>query len=131
MSRFDFEAIADCPETGPVIMLNLLQFREQSLDGNGTGREAYARYSEAARRLVEGRGGRIIWVGRIEHPVLYETEDINWDAALLVYYPSRAAFLEMVSSAEYQAINAERENALEKHLILAASTLVSNPLPES
>lgn len=86
--------------------------------------------SEVARRFVEERGGRVIWAGQIEHPVLYETEDVDWDAALLVYYPSRAAFLDMVSSAEYQNANSDRVNALEKHLVLASKTMISTPFPE-
>jgi hypothetical protein len=42
-----------------------------------------------------------------------------------VHYPSRAAFLEMTTSAEYAAINVERENGVEEHLILAANQAYS------
>ena len=38
------------PDEGPVVMVNLVRFRERSLDGNGTGWEAYSRYSKATCR---------------------------------------------------------------------------------
>lgn len=112
-------------------MLNLLKFSEKSLDGNGTGRDAYDRYAAVAQRLVEDRGGRVIWAGIVEHPALHEGGDVAWDAALLVYYPSRAAFIDMVTSPEYLKANLDRRNGAEKHVILASKTLLSASFPEA
>jgi uncharacterized protein (DUF1330 family) len=44
---------------------------------------------------------------------------------VLVRYPSRAAFLDMMRSPEYAAANAHREQAVERHLILAAAETYS------
>jgi len=44
---------------------------------------------------------------------------------VLVHYPSRAAFLEMVTSPEYVQINVDRENGVEVHVILAAKQTYS------
>lgn len=131
MSTFELDALRDHPGEGPVTMLNLLKFRERSLDGNGTGRDAYGRYAAVAQRLVEDRGGRVIWAGIIEHPALQEGGDAEWDVALLVYYPSRAAFMDMVTSPEYLKANRDRQNGAEKHVILASKTLLAAPFPES
>lgn len=38
VDHFEFEALRDFPDRGPVTMLNLVKFREHSLDGNGSGR---------------------------------------------------------------------------------------------
>lgn len=47
--------------------------------------------------------------------------------------PSRAALLEMMTSPEYSAINVDRENGVEDHVILIVnqtySKLVSKPAP--
>jgi uncharacterized protein (DUF1330 family) len=134
MSAFELEAIRDHPDEGPVTMLNLVKYREESLDGNGSGREAYARYTEVAQKLVEARGGVVFWAGVIEHPALDEGgSDVDWDWGLLVFYPSRDAFVDMVTRPEYLTANVDRQNGCEKHIILASKTLLSlpHPVPEN
>ncbi len=88
---------------GPVTMLNLLAFRP---DG---GRERYAEYGAAVLPLLEGVGGRVVFQG-MAGPVVLGAD--SWDLVVLVEYPSRAAFLEMVGSDEYQAIAHLRTEAL-------------------
>ena len=43
----------------------------------------------------------------------------RWDYVALVRYPSRAAFLDMMTSADYAQANVERENGCEDHAIIA------------
>jgi len=131
MSRFELDALRKHPDTAPVMMLNLVKFRPQSLDGNGTGRDAYTRYTDVAQRLIEERGGRAIWVGMVDHAALHEGGDIDWDLALLVHYPSRAAFIDMVTSSDYLDANVDRRNGVEKHMILATTTMISALIPEA
>ncbi|HEY1854827.1 MAG TPA: DUF1330 domain-containing protein [Solirubrobacterales bacterium] len=90
-------------EEGPVTMLNLLAFRA---DG---GRERYAEYGEAVLPLLDGVGGRVVFQG-MAAPVAIGSD--SWDLVLLIEYPSRAAFLEMVQSPEYLAIAHLRTEAL-------------------
>jgi uncharacterized protein (DUF1330 family) len=130
MSAFELEALRRHPDAGPVTMVNLVKFRAQSLDGNGTGRDAYTRYADVAQRLIEERGGRAVWVGLVDHAALHEGGDVEWDLALLVYYPSRAAFIDMVTSPEYLTANVDRQNGVEKHVILASTTMISAPFPQ-
>jgi len=122
---FELDALRDHPDAGPVAMLNLIKFRERSRDGNGSGRDAYKRYAEVAGKLVEERGGSVLWIGEIGNVALHEGGDVVWDRALLVTYPSRAAFIDMVTSPEYRVANANRENGVEKHVILASKTIYS------
>jgi hypothetical protein len=49
--------------------------------------------------------------------------------ALLVVYPSRASFIDMVTSPEHLDANLDRANGLGKHVILASRTLLSQPFP--
>jgi len=45
--------------------------------------------------------------------------DNRWDHADLVRYPSRAAFIDMMTSPEYAQANVERENGCAAHTIIA------------
>ena len=111
--------LAALPDAGPVVMLNLVRFRARSLDGDGSGRDAYDRYSRAVIRLIKARGGTVIWAGEVEGVALGLPDAHRWDYAVLVQYPSRAAFLDMMTSADYAAANRHRDNGLADHLILA------------
>lgn len=90
-------------EDAPVVMLNLLAFKP---DG---GRERYEEYGAAVAPLLERAGGRVVFLG--EPSVALLGQD-SWDLAILVEYPGRQAFLEMVGSGEYQAIAHLRSEAL-------------------
>ena len=103
----------------PIVMLNLMKFRAQSLDGDGSGWDAYLRYSRLAIREIKSRGGSIIWTGEIEGTALGPVGHGDWDYAALVYYPSPVAFLDMMTSEAYGVANLHRENGCLDHLILA------------
>jgi uncharacterized protein (DUF1330 family) len=87
----------------PVTMLNLLEFRPEG------GRERYEEYGAAVAPLLEQVGGRIVFLGEAALPLIGAA---CWDLVLLVEYPSRQAFLDMVASPEYQAIEHLRSEAL-------------------
>ena len=91
-------------EGSPVVMLNLLRFKP-----NG-GQERYAEYGKAVTPLLEKAGARVVFLGEAALPLL---GDGRWDSVLLVEYTTRQAFLEMIASAEYQAIGHLRTEALE------------------
>ena len=131
MSTFNVDLLLESTDEGPVTMINLIKYREQSLDGTGTGREAYARYTRPVQKLVEDRGGKVLWAGPVAEAALHEGGDVDWDWAILVYYPSRAAFIDMVESKEFLEANEHRRNGIEKHVIMASKTLLLESLPES
>jgi Protein of unknown function (DUF1330). len=117
-----FQQLAASKDEGPVTMLNLLKFKPRADDGNGSGAEAYARYGEAAVRMVEERGSRIVWQGRAEQTLIGdETED--WDVVALVEYPSRKAFIEMVSAPGYMKTHEHREAGLERTVLIACKQI--------
>lgn len=89
----------------PVVMLNLLAFRSEG------GRERYEEYGAAVAPLLEKAGGKIVWFGAPAAPLLGEG---SWDLVVLVEYPTRQAFLDMVGSEEYRAIEHLRSEALVK-----------------
>jgi len=114
------DLIAGLPDEGPVTMVNLLRLRD---------RAAYKRYSEATMPLIKARGGTVIWAGNGEAVAYGDREADHWDYVVLVRYPSRAAFLDMVHSAEYAAANKHREAAVDKHVILVSTETYSKMKP--
>jgi uncharacterized protein (DUF1330 family) len=112
------QALVTDPDQGPVVMLNLLKFKERATGEQGSGADAYRRYGDAVIKMVEASGGRVLWSGRAMHVLVGEEAD-KWDAIALVQYPSPAAFLNMATSAEYQTIHGHREAGLESTVLIA------------
>ena len=54
VEHLNIEALSALPDDAPVAMLNLMRFRERSLDGNGSGWDAYLRYSALAIKTDQG-----------------------------------------------------------------------------
>lgn len=103
-------------EDGPFVMVNLLKFKPQAeyedgSDAHLTGAEAYFRYGEEVRKLVEGLGGRIRYQGRVTGLLLGDVEEL-WDVVALAEYPSLEAFRNMALSPAMQAIEHHRKAGL-------------------
>lgn len=80
------------PDNGPVVMLNILRFRDKAdyshapdLEpaGGCSGREAYDRYIREMLPLLEASGGAVLFSGA-GAPFLIGPQDENWDHVLLV-----------------------------------------------
>lgn len=106
LNKEGFAAFAERAADGkPLVTLNLLAFKP---DG---GRERYEEYGAAVAPLLEKAGGRIAFLGQ---PAAALIGDGSWDLVVLVEYPTRQAFLEMIGSPEYQAVGHLRTEALTK-----------------
>jgi len=110
------------PANTPVVMVNLLTFkpRADAPDDGISGEEAYRRYAEQMRIFVESRGGRFIWVGRIDSQVI-GTGGKEFHMIGLVEYPSRQAFLAIATDAYVQEIGVHRAAGLESQWLIAAT----------
>jgi uncharacterized protein (DUF1330 family) len=106
-------------DEGPVVMVNLVRFRPKSADGDGTGWDAYLRYSKMTMPLIKDVGGTVLWAGDAEGFSYGDYPGGCWNYVVLVRYPSRAAFLEMVESEAYAKANNHRDNGVDDHLIVA------------
>ena len=96
-NKEQFVELASSPDEGPVVMLNLLKFKARAEGEDGSGADAYKRYGEAAVKMVEEQGGRVLWQGRADQILIGDPEQ-DWDSVVLVEYPSRKAFIEMVTT---------------------------------
>ncbi|MFM9122121.1 MAG: DUF1330 domain-containing protein [Actinomycetota bacterium] len=100
------------PISGPVHMINLLKFREKSTTGSGSGQDSYNQYGANVVKMVQERGGRVVWQGRPYGLLIGDEESDKWDMAVIVEYPSRDAFIEMTSNPKYKEAHGDREAGL-------------------
>lgn len=115
LSPRQLEVLACLPQDKPVVMLNLLRFRDQAAYDDPaeacSGREAYKRYSQTSLQTIAAVGGSVIFSGKA-HPSLLAPPGESWHQVFLVRYPSPAAFRAMMAMPEYQACVRHRTAAL-------------------
>jgi uncharacterized protein (DUF1330 family) len=95
-------------DTGrPFVLVQLLRFTEG-------GRDKYLQFSASAQGILRPLGGQVLYAGECVQPLQGEL----WDAIVVVRYPSRAAYLEMLTDPKYQSIVHLRREALREAALL-------------
>jgi len=138
-TREQFTEFAHGRSEGEVVMINLLHFAKPDADAdadpdaaatkNTTGASAYRDYSDQVVKMVESRGGKVIWTGRPENVLIGDSEADDWDLVALVSYPSRAAFIDMVTSPKYEEAHTHRERGLDRTVLLACEPVLNALAP--
>lgn len=136
-TREQFTEFAHGRSEGEVVMINLLHFATPDPKpgaGNSatkatTGAGAYRDYSDQVVKMVESRGGKVIWTGRPENVLIGDSEADDWDLVALVSYPSRAAFIDMVTSPKYEEAHTHRERGLDRTVLLACEPVLNALAP--
>jgi uncharacterized protein (DUF1330 family) len=126
IEALNLKELGELNDDGPITMVNLIRLRDRSADGNGSGWDAYKRYSSLIVPMIKSRGGTVIWTGKAEAIALGVAARTAYDFISLVQYPSMAAFVDMMTSAEYENVaNPHRVNGTVEHVIVAAHELYS------
>ena len=98
----------------------------RSLDGEGSGWDAYLRYSALTVPMIKARGGTLLWTGNAKAVALGRQDGNKWDYVALVYYPSVAAFVDMMTSADYENLSdPHRRSGCAEHVIVATAEAYS------
>lgn len=128
-NKEQIEELMKGPADQPVVMVNLLKFKERAdeSEGDTSGQVAYGRYAEQMRKVVESQGGRFIWAGRVDSKVIGEDGDPEFDVVALVEYPSRQKFIEIVSSQKVAEIGEHRSAGLEMQWLIATTEAAGLP----
>ena len=127
-TKEQIQALLDSDLEAPVVMLNLLKFAERAAGDGGdggdarSGRDSYTRYGDRVRSMLEQTGARILWQGRADSVVIGGDAD-EWDAVILVEYPSRKAFIDMTSSPKYEEVSKDRTAGLADSRLIAMTQL--------
>ena len=124
-SRDKLMELAGSKDDKPIVMLNLLKFRDvaEYKDGRAekiSGREAYMRYGAAMRDIVAKGGGRMLISADLKDVVIGEVSDL-WDVVAMVEYPSAAGFFAIAASPEVTAIGVHREAGLAGQILIRSS----------
>ncbi|MBS44968.1 MAG: hypothetical protein CMH83_17740 [Nocardioides sp.] len=102
---------------GPVVMLNLLRWRADDPEaGKASYREYVAAFEEHSGRF----GAEVVYAGTGLTALVAE-QGQDWDAVLLVRYPSRQSFCDMVADPDYQRSTHLRTEALEEAVLQATT----------
>jgi hypothetical protein len=117
-------AFLEKPDDGPIVMVNLLRFKEAATapDEGISGEEAYQkRYVVPMLEFIRARGARVLWSGRVSDQVMGKGgEQFHWIG--LVEYPSRQAFFEIATHPHVREIGLHRAAGLEGQWLIAAKT---------
>jgi uncharacterized protein (DUF1330 family) len=133
VDSLNIKGLNELDQSAPVVMLNLMRFRERSLDGDGSGWEAYLRYSALTVPMIKSRGGTLLWTGNAKAVALGAEDGNQWDYVALVYYPTLSAFTDMMTSSDYENLSdPHRRNGCAEHVIVCTQEVYSKfkPGPE-
>jgi len=117
---------------GPVVMLNLLKFREKA-DYTGvetlkpaneiSGKDAYKLYMKYTKPEIESVGSKLLFYGS-SNQFLIGPPSESWDAVLLIEHPSVEKFMEFANNENYLKTAGHRTAALEDSRLLPISQKV-------
>jgi uncharacterized protein (DUF1330 family) len=122
----NIEGLKELEHQGAIVMVNLMRFHERSLDGDGSGWDAYLRYSALTVPMIKARGGTLLWTGDAQTVALGKQDGNQWHYLALVYYPSVAAFIDMMTSTDYETqCDPHRRNGCAEHVIICTKEAYS------
>ena len=107
----------DDPYDGPIAQVNLLKFRvnaeyrphDPEFGADEPGSAAYMRYAKAFGVIAAEVGGAPLLIGEVER---YFIGNGDWDAVMVMRFPSRAAFIATLNHDVYAAISRHRDAGL-------------------
>jgi uncharacterized protein (DUF1330 family) len=126
-TRDQVRALRDTGRDGPVVMMNLLKFRETANyppDAGMapcSGKAAYDRYQHVFTVAVGAVSqAQVLYDGPCEQVFIGQpgTDAADWDKLLLVRYPSRQHFLNMMADAGYREALVHRYAGLERTVLI-------------
>ncbi len=112
-----FRSFRDDPHEGPIAQVNLLKFRikaeypgDAPEHGDGvSGAEAYQRYADAFQVAAAEVGASCLLMGATER---YFIGQGDWDAVMVMHFPSRQAFITTLNHKTYRDMHHHRDAGL-------------------
>ncbi len=111
----------DATDDEPVIMLNLLRYKERVEETGETGKEGYSIYLKAATPFLERAEATVLFFGVPKHMLIGPVDEALWDAVIVVRYNSFAHFMGMVKAEGYPSYL--RERALEDSRLIHCKSI--------
>jgi uncharacterized protein (DUF1330 family) len=105
----DLQRFRDGDDGKPFVLGQWLRFAEG-------GRDRYLAYAASAQGILARIGATVLYAGEPSPPLL--SQDRPWDALVLVRYPNRRAYADMLADPEYQALGQQRRAAIRDAVFL-------------
>src|SRR6266404_2221481 len=106
----DLEAFRKCDDGRPFILVQLLRFTEG-------GRDKYLQYSATAQPILRALCAQALYAGEWVKR-LVAGEEQPWDAIVVVRYPNRSAYVQLLGDPGFRAIADLRRAALHEAVFL-------------
>lgn len=101
------QAFMKLPQDRPIIMVNLLKFKDPV---------EYQKYGVGVAKIFKEIGAEILFSGECKMALIGGAQ---WDSVALAKYPNAQALVKMAQMPEYQKIHVHREAGLEGQINLA------------
>lgn len=122
------ETLMALPQDTPVAVLNMFRFRERaeyqeddpeygSPAADISGEQAMALYTEEAGASLTGLGGHVEFRAAAAQ-VMIGPEDAHWHMVAIMYFPTRSAFVNMLTDPGFQQARRHRKAALADHYMV-------------
>lgn len=98
-----FKAFVQLPMDTPVVMLNLLKFKDVVPETNLSGEASYKEYMRQATPFFAKADAEVVFMGKPQTMLIGPEDENLWDKVLLVKYNTIAGFLGMVQAEGYPA----------------------------
>ena len=114
-------------QDGPILMVNLMKYRERAVyrdgtDGGASGREADDRY--APIDVLHEIGAEVALFADVEMQL--DPGSPRWDRVGCVLYPTRRSFIEMQSRPDFQERRVHKEAGMEMTIVMGSCLIPSS-----
>lgn len=117
--REQFELFKSLPRDTPILMLNMLRYKDIATYPEGhplhdqglSGAEAYKEYMRTSGPVFAGVGGEMTPLGSYQCTVIGPVDE-RWDNLFIARYPNANAFLAMITDPDYQRAVVNRQAAI-------------------
>lgn len=114
INQEQFKAFLQTFSDEPVVMLNLLKFKNEVIETGLSGEASYKEYMRQATPFFKESKAEILFFGHPKHMLIGPEDETLWDKVLLIKYATLEGFLNMVQAKGYpshlraQALNDSR-----------------------
>ena len=116
------------PEDEPVAALNLFHFNERAryqpedpefgtAEADISCQEAFTKYGAIAGKIITDIGGRLVFSTPVVQ-MMIGPDDAAWEQAAIMFFPTRRAFMQMLSDPEFKSASRHRKAALANHRMI-------------
>lgn len=104
----EFQKFKNTTNGEPVIMLNLLRYKDRVEENGETGKESYSKYLNAASPFLQKVNAEVLFFGTPKHMLIGPADEELWDAIIVVKYNSFSDFMGMAKAEGYPSHLRER-----------------------